>query len=79
MRDAVRELFANPPPGSKLQAAIDFGVDISLMDPPQYSDHVGVALVEEAPLHGAVVFGAAFRPPSSRALSGIASMELLGA
>jgi len=41
MRDAVRELFANPPPGSKLQAAIDFGVDISLMDPPQYSDRSG--------------------------------------
>jgi hypothetical protein len=41
MRDAVREHFANPPPGSKLQAAIDFGVDISLMDPPQYSDRSG--------------------------------------
>jgi hypothetical protein len=41
MRDAVRDLFANPPPGSKLRAAIDFGVDISLMDPPQYSDRSG--------------------------------------
>jgi hypothetical protein len=41
MRDAVREHFANPPPGSKLRAAIDFGVDISLMDPPQYSDRSG--------------------------------------
>jgi hypothetical protein len=41
MRDAVRELFANPPPGSKLRAAIDFGVDISLMDPPEYSDRSG--------------------------------------
>jgi hypothetical protein len=41
MRDAVREHFANPPPGSKLQAAIDFGVDISLMDPPQYNDRSG--------------------------------------
>jgi hypothetical protein len=38
MRDAVREHFANPPPGSKLRAAIDFGVDITLMDPPYYSD-----------------------------------------
>jgi hypothetical protein len=41
MRDAVREHFANPPPGSKLRAAIDFGVDISLMDPPAYSDRAG--------------------------------------
>lgn len=41
MRDAVREHFANPPPGSKLQAAIDFGVDVSMMDPPQYSDRSG--------------------------------------
>jgi hypothetical protein len=41
MRDAVREHFANPPPGSKLRAAIDFGVDISLMDPPDYSDRAG--------------------------------------
>ena len=41
MRDAVRDHFANPPPGSKLRAAIDFGVDISLMDPPQYSDRGG--------------------------------------
>ncbi len=41
MRDAIREHFANPPAGSKLRAAIDFGVDISLMDPPQYSDRGG--------------------------------------
>jgi len=41
MRDAVREHFANPPPGSKLRAAIDFGVDISLMAPPDYSDRGG--------------------------------------
>jgi len=41
MRDAIREHFANPPPGSKLRAAIDFGVDISLMDPPGYSDRSG--------------------------------------
>jgi hypothetical protein len=41
MRDAVREHFANPPPGSKLRAAIDFGVDISMMDPPQYNDRSG--------------------------------------
>jgi hypothetical protein len=41
MRDAVREHFANPPPGSKLQAAIDFGVDVSMMDPPDYSDRSG--------------------------------------
>jgi hypothetical protein len=38
MRDAVREHFRNPPPGSKLRAAVDFGVDISLMQPPDYSD-----------------------------------------
>ena len=37
----MRRHRANPPPGSKLQAAIDFGVDISLMDPPQYSDRSG--------------------------------------
>jgi hypothetical protein len=41
MREAVREHFANPPPGSKLRAAIDFGVDISMMDPPQYNDRSG--------------------------------------
>jgi Nucleotidyltransferase of unknown function (DUF6036) len=41
MRDAVREHFANRPPGSKLQAAIDFGVDVSMMDPPDYSDRSG--------------------------------------
>jgi hypothetical protein len=41
MRDAVRDHFANPPPGSKLQAAIDFGVDVSMMDPPDYSDRSG--------------------------------------
>jgi predicted nucleotidyltransferase len=41
MRDAVRDHFANPPPGSKLRAAIDFGVDISLMAPPDYSDRGG--------------------------------------
>jgi hypothetical protein len=41
MRDAVREHFANPPPGSKLRAAIDFGVDVSMMDPPDYSDRSG--------------------------------------
>jgi hypothetical protein len=41
MRDAVREHFANPPPGSKLRAAIDFGVDVSMMDPPQYNDRSG--------------------------------------
>jgi hypothetical protein len=41
MRDAVDDHFANPPPGSKLQAAIDFGVDISLMNPPKYSDRSG--------------------------------------
>jgi hypothetical protein len=41
MRDAVRDHFANPPPGSKLRAAIDFGVDISMMDPPQYNDRSG--------------------------------------
>jgi hypothetical protein len=41
MRDAVREHFANPPPGSKLRAAIDFGVDISLMAPPDYSNRGG--------------------------------------
>jgi hypothetical protein len=41
MRDAVREHFANPPPGSKLQAAIDFGVDVSMMDPPDYSNRSG--------------------------------------
>jgi hypothetical protein len=41
MFEAVRRHFANPPPGSKLQAAIDFGVDVSLMDPPEYSDRSG--------------------------------------
>ena len=41
MRDAVREHFANPPPGSKLRAAVDFGVDITLMEPPDYSDRGG--------------------------------------
>jgi Nucleotidyltransferase of unknown function (DUF6036) len=41
MRDAVREHFANPPPGSKLQAAINFGVDVSMMDPPGFSDRSG--------------------------------------
>jgi hypothetical protein len=41
MFDLVREHFANPPPGSKLQAAIDFGVDVSMMDPPRYSDRSG--------------------------------------
>jgi hypothetical protein len=41
MRDAVREHFRNPPPGSKLRAAVDFGVDISLMAPPQFSDKSG--------------------------------------
>jgi hypothetical protein len=41
MRDAVRQHFVKPPAGSKLQAAIDFGVDISLMDPPQFSDRSG--------------------------------------
>jgi len=41
MYEAMRRHRANPPPGSKLQAAIDFGVDISLMDPPQYSDRSG--------------------------------------
>jgi hypothetical protein len=30
MYDAMRRHFANPPPGSKLQAAIDFGVDTFL-------------------------------------------------
>jgi hypothetical protein len=41
MREAVRRHFANPPPGSKLRAAVDFGVDISMMDPPEYSDRSG--------------------------------------
>lgn len=41
MYETYRRHRANPPPGSKLQAAIDFGVDISLMDPPQYSDRSG--------------------------------------
>jgi hypothetical protein len=41
MYEAVRRHFAKPPPGSKLQAAIDFGVDVSMMDPPQYSDRSG--------------------------------------
>jgi predicted nucleotidyltransferase len=41
MRDAVRNHFANPPPGSKLRAAIDFGVDITLMEPPNFSDRGG--------------------------------------
>jgi len=41
MRSAVREHFRNPPPGSKLRAAVDFGVDITLMQPPGYSDKGG--------------------------------------
>ena len=41
MYETYRRHRANPPPGSKLQAAIDFGVDVSLMDPPQYSDRSG--------------------------------------
>lgn len=30
MRGRVREHLDNPPPGSKVRAAIDFGVDLSL-------------------------------------------------
>lgn len=38
---AVRAHFIDPPPGSKMRAAVDFGVDISLMEPPAYSDGGG--------------------------------------
>jgi hypothetical protein len=41
MRAAVREHLRNPPAGSKLRAAVDFGVDITLMQPPWYSDKGG--------------------------------------
>ena len=41
MRPAVRDHFRNPPAGSKLRAAVDFGVDITLMAPPQFSDRSG--------------------------------------